>query len=305
MATRKPNPDVSVYDYMNSKGKNGSYATRKALFNDYFGGSYTGTAQQNLKLLADLKAGKISLDKAPSIKTSNTIENKTTTGVKTSTTKNPTTPRGTKVVTVDTKKAVTPITTTINKLRDETIATIKANQNLTVKQKIKVIHSLTTGENSADLIRNYERQNKTGLSAKDYKNTRPGSKVNATNVTAWSYNEETKRGTAYWSEKDKKKINKIPSVSNKNPMLSGKSSNDKPLIEQKYDKQPTLVDLINKKTTKKKINKIQTINKKVIKDGFGNVVKDPKKYYYGKPLLDYARDNFGDDVKRDLKKIFN
>lgn len=251
MATRKPNPDVSVYDYMNSKGKNGSYATRKALFNDYFGGSYTGTAQQNLKLLSDLKAGKVSLDKAPSIKTSNITENKTITDVKTSTTTKTTTtaPRGTKVVTVDNKKGVTPsvdkkINTATNKSNEEIMATIKANNNLTVKQKIKVIHSLSTDENSLDLIKNYERQNNTGLSAKDYKNTRPKSKVKSNGV---DYVDNGKPFTVWASkEEPKKKINKISSISNKNPMLSGKRTNDKPLINRKYEKQPTLIDLITK-----------------------------------------------------------
>lgn len=68
--TGKPNPDVSVWDYMTSKGKQGDLATRKKAFSEYvkanpndFGtAEYTGSETQNIKLLEHLKAGKVKLD---------------------------------------------------------------------------------------------------------------------------------------------------------------------------------------------------------------------------------------------------
>lgn len=68
----KANPDKSVWDYLNSKGKQGNFASRKAMYNDRFGGKYSGTAEQNKQLLADLKSGKASSDKMPDSKKTDT-----------------------------------------------------------------------------------------------------------------------------------------------------------------------------------------------------------------------------------------
>ena len=52
----------SLYDYVKSKGYDPSFASRKKLLAKYVDGQYTGTAEQNLSLLAKLKSGEIKLD---------------------------------------------------------------------------------------------------------------------------------------------------------------------------------------------------------------------------------------------------
>jgi lipoprotein-anchoring transpeptidase ErfK/SrfK len=51
-----------IRDYLFSKGVDGSKANRTKLFNKYFDGKYTGTAEQNIKLLSDIKSGKIKIN---------------------------------------------------------------------------------------------------------------------------------------------------------------------------------------------------------------------------------------------------
>lgn len=53
----------TLYDAMSAIGYKGDYATRKKLFNDYFGGEYSGTAAQNTELLRKINSGEINLDK--------------------------------------------------------------------------------------------------------------------------------------------------------------------------------------------------------------------------------------------------
>lgn len=45
----------SVYDFMTSKGMDGSYKNRKKIFDEYFDGKYKGTAEQNTQLLKTLQ----------------------------------------------------------------------------------------------------------------------------------------------------------------------------------------------------------------------------------------------------------
>jgi hypothetical protein len=47
----------SVQDYLASKGEDGSYKARKAKYDSLFEGKYTGTAEQNMRLLQMLKSG--------------------------------------------------------------------------------------------------------------------------------------------------------------------------------------------------------------------------------------------------------
>jgi len=49
----------SIVDLLNSHGIDGSYANRKRLFNDYFAGNYSGTAEQNTRLFREINAGKL------------------------------------------------------------------------------------------------------------------------------------------------------------------------------------------------------------------------------------------------------
>ena len=51
-----------IRDYLFSKGIDGSKANRAKLFNKYFDGKYTGSAEQNIKLLSDIQSGKIKID---------------------------------------------------------------------------------------------------------------------------------------------------------------------------------------------------------------------------------------------------
>lgn len=53
----------TLYEAVNALGVKGDYATRKKLFNDYFGGSYSGTAAQNTELLKKINSGEINLSK--------------------------------------------------------------------------------------------------------------------------------------------------------------------------------------------------------------------------------------------------
>lgn len=50
-----------VQDMLNAKGVDGSYKNRKKLFDKYFNGQYTGSAEQNIKLMSDLQSGKVNL----------------------------------------------------------------------------------------------------------------------------------------------------------------------------------------------------------------------------------------------------
>lgn len=50
-----------IQDMLNAKGVDGSKANRTKLFNKYFNNNYTGTAEQNIQLMNDIKSGKISL----------------------------------------------------------------------------------------------------------------------------------------------------------------------------------------------------------------------------------------------------
>ena len=54
-----------IADYLWQKGVDGSFKNRKKLFNDYFGGNYSGSAEQNIKLLNDIQSGKL---KVPGLK---------------------------------------------------------------------------------------------------------------------------------------------------------------------------------------------------------------------------------------------
>jgi len=55
----------SVYDYLESKGEDGSYQSRKKIYGNLFSEGYTGTAQQNIKLLGMLKSGEVGINEAP------------------------------------------------------------------------------------------------------------------------------------------------------------------------------------------------------------------------------------------------
>ena len=50
-----------IQDILNAKGVDGSYRNRKKLFDKYFNGQYTGSAEQNIKLMDDLQSGKVNL----------------------------------------------------------------------------------------------------------------------------------------------------------------------------------------------------------------------------------------------------
>lgn len=285
MATKKPNPDISVYDYMNSKGKNGSYATRKALFDAHFGGAYKGTAQQNLQLIKDLKEGKLSLDKAPDIKTPNVSNsNKTNTSSNVSTNNKITTANKTTVIVPRVAKKVI-----INDKK-----TTSSTDNIVSNKNTKDINSKTINPE-------YERLSK-------YSN---GKKIDVSNgkISEWQ-NEKNKKliltstevqarytsGDAIIEPKYGNSYYQRENTRAKNPIMS----------DVIYKDNRNNLDLLKKSVNKKsKIKKISSISNKIIKDKFGDIVKNPKKYYYGKPLLDYAKDNFIDDVKKDLKKIFN
>lgn len=45
----------SIYDYMTQRGLNASFANRKKMFDQYFNGNYTGSAEQNLKMMQMLQ----------------------------------------------------------------------------------------------------------------------------------------------------------------------------------------------------------------------------------------------------------
>ena len=53
----------TLYEAVSALGVKGDYATRKKLFNDYFGGNYSGTAAQNTELLKKINSGEINLTK--------------------------------------------------------------------------------------------------------------------------------------------------------------------------------------------------------------------------------------------------
>ena len=59
----------SIYDYMTSHGMNGSFASRKKLFNQYFGTGYTGTADQNMQMLQMMQQGKFKAPAQPMMAT--------------------------------------------------------------------------------------------------------------------------------------------------------------------------------------------------------------------------------------------
>lgn len=50
-----------IADLLWQSGIDGSYANRKKLFNDYFAGNYSGTAEQNIKLFKDITSGKLTV----------------------------------------------------------------------------------------------------------------------------------------------------------------------------------------------------------------------------------------------------
>lgn len=50
-----------IQDMLQAKGVDGSFTNRKKLFNDYFKGNYTGTAEQNIQLMKDIQSGKVSI----------------------------------------------------------------------------------------------------------------------------------------------------------------------------------------------------------------------------------------------------
>lgn len=51
-----------IYDLMVAHGLDGSYKNRKAIFDKYFKGQYTGSAKQNIQLVKDLNSGKVDFD---------------------------------------------------------------------------------------------------------------------------------------------------------------------------------------------------------------------------------------------------
>lgn len=55
-------PNAStLYDAVSGFGLKGDFATRKKLFDDYFGGKYKGTASQNMEILRMINTGKLDL----------------------------------------------------------------------------------------------------------------------------------------------------------------------------------------------------------------------------------------------------
>lgn len=73
-----------IADLLWQSGIDGSYVNRKKLFNDYFAGNYSGTAEQNIKLFKDITSGKLTVPgvgkarvipapKASSPKTNNSV----------------------------------------------------------------------------------------------------------------------------------------------------------------------------------------------------------------------------------------
>jgi hypothetical protein len=60
----------TLYDAVTSYGMKGDFASRKKLFNDYFGGNYQGTAAQNTELLKKINSGEINLNKLTGVKSS-------------------------------------------------------------------------------------------------------------------------------------------------------------------------------------------------------------------------------------------
>jgi hypothetical protein len=58
---RKKQQGGSVQDYLTKQGVNGSYRSRKEMFNNLFQGKYKGTAEQNTQLLQMLQSGKASI----------------------------------------------------------------------------------------------------------------------------------------------------------------------------------------------------------------------------------------------------